>query len=197
MTEAAARPRGRRSGSSDTRSEILAAAREEFASRGYDGASVRGIARAAGVDPALVHHYFGGKEQVFVAAMQLPLDPSQVLPRIVDGDPARLGERLARVFLAAWSDPAGRAPFVAMVGAAMTNEQAATMLREFVTRALLGRVVEASGAPRAELRHSLAGAQLVGTALLRYVVRVEPLASASEEDVVAALGPVLQRYLAG
>jgi AcrR family transcriptional regulator len=86
---------GRRPGRSDTRAEILAAARAEFAGRGFEGATVRGIARAAGVDPALVHHYFGSKEKVFLAAMEFPVDPAAVIERVL-GDPESAGEALAR-----------------------------------------------------------------------------------------------------
>ena len=112
MSTPAKRGPGRRPGSADTRGEILDAARHEFAEKGYDGASVRGIARAASVDPALVHHFFGSKEQVFVAAMALPVDPGDLLPDVLAGDPAQLGERFARVFLGLWSDPEFREPML-------------------------------------------------------------------------------------
>jgi AcrR family transcriptional regulator len=182
----------------DTRGEILEAARGEFGERGYDGASVRGIARAAGVDPALVHHYFGGKEQVFVAAMELPFDPSVVLPGVIAGDVDALGERFVRFFLSIWSNADARGPFLALLRAASTSDEAAAMLRSFVEQALLGRVVPAlPPAPDRPLRMTLAASQLIGMALLRFVVKVEPLASASEDEVVALVAPTLQRYLAG
>jgi AcrR family transcriptional regulator len=186
------RPPGPPSG--DTREAILEAARGEFAGKGYDGASVRGIARTAGVDPSLVHHYFGSKEQVFVAAMRLPFDPAERMPQVLAGDPSRLGERLARLFLAAWADPEFRPPMLAMLRSAMTGEQGAAMLRQFVGSALLARVAAAAG-PIDPLRLNAAAAQMVGVVMLRHVVRLEPVASASEDDIVALVGPTLQRYL--
>jgi AcrR family transcriptional regulator len=197
MTSPVRRGPGRRPGSADTRGEILDAARTEFADKGYDGASVRGIARAASVDAALVHHYFGSKEQMFVAAMALPVDPSDVLPDVLAGDPDRLGERFARMFLGLWSDPAFREPMLALLRSATTSERGAQMLREFVGAALLSRVASAVDAPDAPLRVSTAAAQLVGIVLLRYVIGVPTLVAATDEEIIALVAPTLQRYLAG
>jgi AcrR family transcriptional regulator len=195
------RPRrgpGRRPGATDTRGEILAAARTEFADNGYDGATIRGIARTAGVDPALVHHYFGGKEQVFVAAMALPFDPAVELPKVLAGDPGQRGERATRFFLSIWSDADSRAPFLALLRSATTSEAAAAMLRSFVQQALLARVAATvADVPDRELRIALSASHLVGLALLRYVIKVEPLASASDDEVVAIVAPTIQRYLSG
>jgi AcrR family transcriptional regulator len=188
---------GRRPGSADTRGEILDAARTEFAERGYDGASVRGIARAASVDPALVHHYFGSKEQVFIAAMALPVDPGEVLPDVLAGDRDQLGERFARLFLGLWSDPAFREPMLALLRSATTSERGAQMLREFVASSMLRRVASAVDAPDAQLRAATAAAQLVGVVLLRYVIGVPPLATATDEEIVALVAPTLQHYLTG
>ncbi|RJK96063.1 TetR family transcriptional regulator [Vallicoccus soli] len=188
--------RGRRAGGVDTRGAILAAARQEFAAHGYDRASVRGIARAAGVDPSLVHHYFdGGKEQVFLAAMELPVDPATAVPALVAGPHDGLGERLVRFMLSVWGDPRSRTPFLALLRSATTSEAGALLLRQFVTRALLARIAATLDLPDRELRVEAAAAQLVGLALLRYVVRVEPLASASDDEVVALVAPTVQRYL--
>ena len=187
---------GRRPGAADTRGEILAAARAEFAAKGYDASSVRGIARVAGVDPALVHHYFGSKEKVFVAAMELPFDPAERLPLVLAGDPAELGERLVRMFLGIWAEPDFRTPMVGMVRSAFGGEQGAKMLREFVGTALLGRVAQAIG-PVDPLRVQTAAAQMVGVVILRHVVRIEPLASADAEEIVALIAPTVQRYLIG
>jgi AcrR family transcriptional regulator len=194
---AARRGPGRPPGSGDTRGQILDAARTEFADRGYDGVSVRGIARAASVDPALVHHYFGSKEKVFIAAMALPVDPSEMLPDVLAGDPDQLGERLARLFFGMWSDPAFREPMLALLRSATTSERGAQVLREFVASALLGRVASAVDAPDAPLRVATAAAQLVGVAILRYVIGVPPLAAATDEEIVALVAPTLQRYLTG
>lgn len=186
---------GRPSVPADTRGQILDAARAEFAARGYDGATVRAIARSAGVDPALVHHYFGTKEQVFVAAMHLPFAPAEALPAVLDGPMEELGERLCRLFLTIWADPAFRDPMLGMLRSATTSEQGATMLREFVGRALLGRLATKVATPDAPLRVAVTAAHLVGLAVLRYVVRVEPLATATDDEIVALVAPTLQRYL--
>ena len=196
MTAPAKRGPGRPADGGDRRTAILSAAREQFAATGYAAASVRGIARQAGVDPALVHHYFGTKEQVFVAAMQLPFQPGEMLPQVLAGDPDGLGERLVRLFLGAWDSPEFRAPMLGMLRSAMTGEQGAAMLREFVGTALIGRVAEALG-PVDPLRVQAAVAQMVGVMILRHVIRLEPLASASVDEVVALIAPAVQRHLLG
>lgn len=195
MTTSSSRRRpGRRPGPTETREAILTAARDLFAERGYDGASIRAIARAADVDPALVHHFFGTKEDVFVAAMRFPVNPAELVPKIIAAPPDGLGETMARVFLEIWRDPDRRAPIVAMIRSAMTNVQAAAMMREFVTSALFARAAEIRDIPL--VRIQAAAGQMVGVALLRYVLEVEPIASAAEEELVELLAPTLQRYLA-
>lgn len=201
MTTARRGP-GRPAGGGDRRAAILDSARNLFADKGYAGASVRGIARAAGVDPALVHHYFGTKEQVFVAAMQLPVSPGELLPEVLAGDPAQLGERLVRMFLQVWERPDFRAPMLGMLRSAMTGEQGAAMLREFVESALVGRVAAAVGGVGGvggvdPLRVQAAAAQLVGVVILRHVIALEPLASATTEEVVALVAPIVQQHLTG
>jgi AcrR family transcriptional regulator len=187
--------RGRRAGGEDTRAAILACARAEFADKGYDKASMRGIARAAAVDPALVHHYFGDKEHLFVEAMHLPFDPETVLPQLLGPGIDGLGERLVRLFLRVWDEPASREPFFGMLRSAMSSERAADMLRGFVSSALLGRVAASIDLPDRQLRVSLAASQLVGMALLRYVVQVAPLTNATEDQLVLLVAPTIQRYL--
>lgn len=195
MSGPARRP-GRRAGPTESRGEILAAARQLFAERGYDGATIRGIAARAGVDAALVHHFFGTKEGVFVEAMGFPVQPSAFVPELIASGPReQLGERLVRVFLALWRDPEERAPVLGLLRSATTNEQAAEMLREFVTSALLGRLAESTGVPR--LRLCAAAAQMLGMVMLRHVLGVEPMASADEEEIVALLGPTIQGYIDG
>lgn len=188
---------GRRPGASGAREAILEAARETFAQHGYDGSTIRAIARAAGVDPALVHHYFGSKEELFAATMELPVNPADVLPGVLAGDTAELGERLARLFLGVWDGAASRRPLIALVRSATSNELAAAMVREFVEHALLGRIAARLESEDAELRASLVASQMVGLAIARYVLRLEPIASSEPEAVVAALAPNLQRYLTG
>jgi AcrR family transcriptional regulator len=187
---------GRRPGDSGTREAILDAARGAFAAHGYDGATIRGIAAAAAVDPALVHHFYGSKEELFAAAMDVPFTPSEALPVLLAGEPEGVGERILRFFLGV-SDQHGGGPFVALIRSVSSNEQAATMLREFISREVVGRIAASLGVADAELRATLVGSQLTGLALVRYVLRVEPLASARSEDVIAAVGPTIQRYLTG
>ncbi|MFE5831648.1 TetR family transcriptional regulator [Streptomyces sp. NPDC056488] len=177
------------------RARILEAARDQFAERGYDKASVRGIARAAGVDPALVHHYFGSKDEVFAAAVEVSFEPATVVPAIVSGPRDRIGERLARFFIGVWENPASRAPLLAIVRSALTHEAAAAVLRTFVLRRLLERIAAELDVPDPKFRAELAASHMIGIAILRYVIRVEPLASADPEEIVAQVAPSLQRYL--
>jgi AcrR family transcriptional regulator len=188
---------GRRPGDSGTREAILAAARHEFGEAGYDGATIRGIAAYAAVDPALVHHYFGTKEQLFEAALQLPDSPGSMLPGLLAGDPGRIGEEVVRAFLTVWEEPANRPIFMAMLRSVISNEQAADLVRRLLVREIFSPIATALGAGDAELRATLAGTQFIGLALMRYVGRVEPLASADFETIVAAVGPTIQRYLTG
>ncbi|MGV9252965.1 TetR/AcrR family transcriptional regulator [Streptomyces sp. NPDC003697] len=200
MSEATGRRRGRPPGteSAGTRERILAAAREEFSARGYEKTSVRGIAKAAGVDPALVHHYFGTKEQVFEAAIEVAFAPALQAPgALADGPLDGVGERLARFIFGVWENPATRAPVLAIVRSAVDNETAAAVFRRLVAAQLLRRVAAQVDAPDAELRAELAAAQLVGCAMLRYVIRVEPLASADLEQIIARVAPVVQGHLTG
>jgi AcrR family transcriptional regulator len=189
---------GRRPGNQDTREAILAAARQAFAERGYDGASIRAIATGAGVDPALVHHYFGSKDKLFLACLQSPIDPGEILPRIVAGGIDGVGERLVRAFLTVWDSPAGDAA-AALLRSALRHEWSARMLREFLTTQILRRAMRSLDLDPAEapLRTSLVATQMMGLAMIRYIVRVEPLASAPPEVVVAAVAPVIQHYLTG
>ncbi|RGA03534.1 TetR/AcrR family transcriptional regulator [Microbispora triticiradicis] len=197
MSGGGRRPRrpGRRPGTADTRGEILAAARRVFAEKGFDKATIRGIAREAGVDPALLHHYFDNKEGMFVAAMELPADPSTVVPMLLAGPREEIGERIVRFILTMTADPAARERVLGVMRTAMVNEQAVGMIREFFGTAILGRVAEALGVP--PLRAEAAFAQMFGVVMIRYILGMEPMASADIEELVALLAPVVQRYLDG
>jgi AcrR family transcriptional regulator len=184
---------GRRPGQTETREKILDAARRQFAEQGYDGATVRGIAADAGVNAALLHHFFGTKQRLFAESMNLPIDPGELVPAILEGPEDEIGERLVRTFLAIWEAPEGRAPFLAMIRSATTNEQVATMMRQFLERAMLAKVAEARGVPK--VRVAGAATQMVGFALLRYVIGLPPLVQASDDEIVAMLAPVVQYYL--
>jgi AcrR family transcriptional regulator len=192
-----ARRSGRRPGGPDTRSEIAAAAGRLFAERGYDRTSMRAIAAEAGVDPALVTHYFGSKQKLFVSSVQLPIDPAVVLAQVVDGGGEGAGERLARAVVAVLESPQGRERATSIVRAAASEPEAAALLREQITEQLFGPVASALGGDEPELRANLVGSQFVGLVMARYVVGIEPLASVERETVVRALAPVLQHYLTG
>ena len=196
---------GRRGGDSGTREAILAAARTRFGDYGYDGATIRGIAADAGVDAALVHHFFGTKERLFAAAMRLPVLPSELVAAALAAgaeDPGQsLGEHMLRTVLGAWDVAEMRATFLGLLRSAMTSEQAAGMLREFATETILGRIAEvaAPGPPGADgqFRAALVASQVLGLALARYVLKIEPIAQASTDDLTAAIGPTVERYLTG
>ncbi|MCY7342962.1 MAG: TetR family transcriptional regulator [Pseudonocardia sp.] len=190
------RRRGRRPGGADTRAELLAAARVEFAERGYTGATVRMIAERAGVDPAMVHHWFGGKDALFTASLDVPADPAEIVAAVVPGDPERLGERIVLRFLHVWDAAAG-GRLAAIVQSVAGHDDAARMLREFFGEVLVGRIVAAVAPDRPQLRAGLCGSQLIGLGMMRYVIKLEPLASADHATVVAVVAPTLQRYLTG
>ncbi len=198
---------GRRAGDSGTREAILAASRKRFAGHGYDGATIRGIAADAGVDPALVHHFYGTKERLFAAAMRLPVVPGELLGAALAAGPANpgetLGEHLVRTVLQAWEVHEIRDVFVGLIRSASTSTQATTMLREFVTEAIVSRLSAVArpggGADPAGARYraSLVASQVVGLGLTRYVLGLEPLAAADLDALVAAVGPTVDRYLTG
>jgi AcrR family transcriptional regulator len=187
---------GRRPGNQDTREAILSAARDAFAERGYDAASIRLIAAAAGVDPALVHHYFGTKDQLFLDAMQLPLDPATIVAKVMTGGVDGLGERLVRTLLTVWDSPVGGAA-AAFVRSAVSNELIAKMMREFIVNRILRRVVKDLALDPAEgpLRANLIATQMGGLIMMRYIIKVEPLASTAPDVVAALIGPTIQRYV--
>jgi AcrR family transcriptional regulator len=186
---------GRRSGTPDTREAILTAARRRFATRGYDVTSLRGIAAEAKVDPALVIHYFGTKEGLFVAATGLPAGLSALL-----GSLAALPEddrvpALVRGYLHIVDSDQSRNAILALVRSAVSNDQAAAMMREFLTAELLPVIAGLTGRQDARLRASLVAAQLMGIAMVRHVIRAEPLARASPDEIVTLVTPAIDQYL--
>ena len=196
MTTARA-PRGRRPGAPDTKAAILAAARKRFAALGFARTSVRAIAAEAGVDPALVHHYFGTKDELFLAALELPVDPRQVLlPVIAAGGVDDAAERMVRAFLSVWDDPEIRVRLVAVFRGVLDTD-GERLLRDGFLPVVLEPIGEALGIDRPELRMPLVASQVVGLIVLRYIIGVEPLASLSADEIVAIYAPTLQRYLTG
>lgn len=195
---AATRRGGRRPGDSGTRDAILAAARARFAQHGYDRTTIRAVAADAGVDPALVHHFFGTKDGLFARTMQLPLDPAEVVPQLVDAGPREeLGERLARFCTGVFREHRGANPMVAMLRSSMSGPGAARMIREFYTQAVLRTVAERLGVPDGELRAALCASQVMGMAVAREVIELPPLVELDDEVLVAAVAPVFQHYLTG
>jgi AcrR family transcriptional regulator len=197
VSRGAARRSGRRPGTSSTREAILAAAGRNFAQHGYDRASLRAIAAEAEVDQKLIAHFFGSKQQLFVAAVGLPLNPAEVLPAILAGDRDSIGERLAALLIDVLEQPELHQRLTGVIRAAASEPEVARMLREFLTRELFGPASELLGSDNGPFRANLVGSQLVGLIMARYVLAIEPLASMPPKAVAAAVAPTLQRYLLG
>jgi AcrR family transcriptional regulator len=188
------RPGGAGSGS-QTREAILRAAKRLFAERGFDGASMRAIAAEAGVDAALITHFFGSKANLLGAAIDWPFDPDRELPRILSAGKDRAGEGLVTVFVRTWDREGSRHPVLTLMRAAITEPSAADLLGEFMRTRLFGPLLAELGSDQADIRTNLVAAQLGGLALARYILRFEPLASAEPRDVVRWAAPSVQRYL--
>jgi len=188
---------GRRPGRPDTRGEIVAAAARCFARAGYDATSTRQVAADAGVDPALVRRFFGGKEELFTEVAAALIDPDRVMTAVAAGATDQAGERLLRYFLALLGDVQQPGPLLGVVRSAVTSEQAAHALRIFLAQRVLGGIAEALHIDQGEVRAALAASQLVGIAVSRYAVRLPSLAAADDEQVIGWVAPVLQHYLTG
>ena len=188
---------GRRPGEPATRERIADAARRLFAEQGFDRTSVRAVAAEAGVDPALVYHYFGTKQRLFLEAVDFPIDAVRSIEALSIDDPDRVGERLVRFALRLWDDPEVLPRLLGVLRSAVTDPEAGRMLGVLFTRQGPVQLLRAMGSDHPDLRAELVGTQLVGLAIARHVLRVEPLASADHEAIVAAVGPTMQRYLAG
>jgi AcrR family transcriptional regulator len=188
---------GRRPGEALTRQAIIEAARTAFLEQGYAATTIRAVARLAEVDPALVYHYFDDKPALFVATLQLPADPRQV--KVESSRGGFSGTKLVERFLAQWETDPERPgqSFVAVAQAMSASPDVARCLREFLTeRVWSDPPIE--GEPESLQRtHALMSAQLMGTAWTRYILRLEPLASASREEVAAMVGPIIDRLIAG
>lgn len=192
------RKRGRpRGGASDARERIIAGAVEEFAERGYDGATIRAIAGRAGVDPALVHHYFGSKADLFGAAIDTPIRPDIAVASMLDGPLDDLGERIIRYVLESWEKPEVHKRGVLLLRAGLGNRMMAPVLAGFLARELLGRIAKALGTRDAELRASLAASQIAGLIVTRHVLKFPALVEAPVDELVRSIAPNVQRYLTG
>lgn len=184
---------GRRPGVSTTADDVLGAARELFAARGFQATTIRAIAAAAEVNPALVHHYFGDKEQLFLAAMDMPMTPAALLARILDGPREEVAERMVRTFLQVWRDPVTGQRMQGILRAAATTEQGALMLRHFAQEVMLVRVAGALDVPTEAA--AAAAAHMIGVAFAILIAKAEPLASMTDEQLVTLLAPAIRTYL--
>ncbi len=193
----AARGRGRRRGGPDTRGQILEAARSSFADRGFKGTTIRAVAADAGVDPALVHHYFGSKDDLFLAALEIPADPSKLLSTVLEHGIDGAGERLVRLVLSVWDDPQIRMRLVALVRAGLGHEESQSLLHDGLLRLVLRPLRRALPPEEADRRAQLVATQVLGLLVSRYVLAMQPLASMSVEELVGWVGPTVQRYLDG
>jgi AcrR family transcriptional regulator len=187
---------GRRAGTSQTREQIAAAARTLFAEAGYDRATFRAIATEAGVDPALVVHFYGSKQELFREVMQLPPELAAALAGVADGPADEAGRRLAAFVVGGMENPASRSLVLGRIRSASSHPDAAAMVRELVGRDMV-RLTAAISGDRPQLRAVLIGSQLVGILITRYVVGVEPLASLPPDQLIEQLAPPFQRLLTG
>jgi len=187
---------GRRPGNQDTKQSILESARKVFAERGFDKASNRAIAGEAQVDPALVHHYFGTKDELFLAALELPVDPRKLIGPAVAGPVEQAAERFLDVFLTVWDDPDIR-PSLLAVARGIMDPAANRLLSEGVLPVVIEPIGVALGIDRPAERMPLVASQVIGLILMRYVLVVEPLASMPRDRVIATYAPTIQRYLTG
>lgn len=185
---------GRRPGPTTTPEQILDAARTLFAERGYHATTMREVAGQAGVNPALLHHYFGTKEDLFVAALRLPLNPAEVVVRLLGAGPrAEFAQRFVRFFIAAWRDPVTGPRLRAVIRGAVGTEEGAARVRELVQDVLLAKVASALGV--SELRVATAVTHLLGLMIGSTIIGMEPIASASEDDLVELVTPAIAHYL--
>ncbi|MBX3091471.1 MAG: TetR family transcriptional regulator [Cryobacterium sp.] len=192
------RSRGRRRNSdTDARSQIVVAASKEFLAVGYDASSMRAIARRAGVDPALVHHYFDDKATLFAEAVSAPVRPDLIVREVLRGPRDRIGVNLVTVALTAMEEGKARDRIVTLIRTALGHDFAATMLRQFIVREVIRRIADELDVEDGELRATAVASQLVGVFMVRYGIRAEPLASASIEEVAQRIGPVIQWHLTG
>src|SRR4051794_23489758 len=189
------RPRAAEAG--DSRASILAAASTEFAKHGYESVSLRSVARAAGVDPALVHHYFEDKADLFTQSLGVPLRPDRIVKTVLAGPREEVGANLIPAILPSFEEAVFRYRVLGLLRTALGHEFAAAMLRQFLVREVLHRIALELAVPDGELRATLTASQMMGLIVIRYGIRAEPVASASLDELVERVGPVLQWHLLG
>jgi AcrR family transcriptional regulator len=189
---------GRRPGNQDTRGQIITAARHAFAEKGFAGTSMRAIAAEAGVDPALIHHYFESKQQLFLATVALPLELPRIVEKVAAGSRNDLGERLVRTVLGVW-DSELQPSLIAAIRTTLTDPALTRSVGEFLTLEVIGHVLRRDELPieEANRRSGLVASQILGLLMGRYVLRMPVLANRPTEDLVADIGPTVQRYVDG
>ena len=189
------RPGRWRSGA-ESKQRILRTARELFGQHGYRGTTVRAIATAAEVDPAMVFYFFGTKQGLFAAAIEMSGAVPPAIESIFAGGLDTIGERIVRTLLENL-DKSDRTPLVMLTRSAPTDERSEALLREFIDREITGRLAGMLDAPDAALRAGMVNVQILGLAVARYIVRIEPIASASVDELAGSFGPLVQRCLTG
>lgn len=190
------RPRKER-GAASARTAIVRAAVEEFAERGYEATSLRAVARRAGVDPALVHHYFDDKADLFAATLEAPLRPDRVLAAVLGAPKEEVGERLVRYLLTQLEDERAAGRMVVILRAVLSGAVGTRLVREFLTKEVFSRLAALTDEPDAALRANLAASQVVGLMMTRYALQLEPIASADPDELARRVGPVLHWHLFG
>jgi AcrR family transcriptional regulator len=188
---------GRRPGDSGSRGAILSAARRLFALHGFNDTSMRAIAAEAGVDAALIVHFFGTKAQLLTAAVEWPFDPETAMAEVYAAGRAHVGEAFARLVVRTWDRVGERGLILALLRAATTEPEAAGLFRGFVQEQLFPPLLRRLKSSDPDVRGNLASSQVIGLGMARHVFQLEPLASMSEDAVVAWVGPTFQRYLTG
>jgi AcrR family transcriptional regulator len=172
---------------------VLAAARTLFAERGYRGTSVRAIGATAGVTPAMVHHFFGSKQQVFLAAIRMPIDPAAVLAELVTHPRDEFPERFVRRFVGYWSDPATGPALQSLIRSAVAGEETGAAVRAFASTVLLPRASDALDVPAERMAAALS--IMLGMAIARWIIGIEQLAALAEEQLVARYVPAVRAAL--
>ena len=197
-TEAERKRPGRPPGPSDTRERILASARELFARNGIDKTSIRAIAAAAGVDPALVHHYYGTKEQLFAAAIRIPIDPMVVLGPLRETPVEEMGYKLPSLLLPLWDSELGSG-FIAVIRSMLAGSTQVSLFRSFIQEVIAAEVGSRVDSPPGTgmIRVQFVASQLVGVVMARYILELEPFRSLPAERIARTIAPNLQRYLTG
>lgn len=187
--------RGPRPGGADTRGDILEAAEQVFSEEGYDKGSIRGVARSAGVDPALVRHYFASKTELFVEAMRPRIDLDAQVERLAEGDPELVGERVMTFFVDVWDRPLVGARILQIMKAALSHPEVAQVVRKVIVEGVVEKVAARVGAAEPRLAAGMTVSQVFGVAMLRHAAKIEPLASMPAEELVARYAPVVTRLL--